>query len=216
MNFNFSTLLNVCLGLCLLALSACSETPTEAIDAPDFSFQKDQTLSAKPNCDVDPSHPTCGGDDGGSGDGSAPMYALLQSSGNSNHAANELVDPDGEGGRLGTAWAAAFDLAWDAGASEFVRHEPGAATSPDCAGIKFGLTEANMKKGKVTTVWVRGYDGTNNYSSDKISVGSQTPNDAGWTLDVQQYIDIGVGNGQNKEYVCTVYLHQIEYALVNP
>jgi hypothetical protein len=144
------------------------------------------------------------------------MYARLVNSGLAEHTANELVDADNEGGRLGS-WAAGLGLLWDDVAGEFVRDDVnGPATSPDCPGLKFGLIEANMKRGKVTTLWVRGYDGTSDYSSDKIDVGSQTPNDAGWTLDVQQDIDIGVGNGQKKEYVCTVYVHQIEYELVNP
>ena len=145
------------------------------------------------------------------------MFADLQTKGGE---VNELeiiypgLPPDHNGGRLGTMWATGFGMVWDG--TKFVSTAI-RATAPLCpAGGSFGLLEANLKGGKVTTVWLRGNDGAGtSWSSDKIDVGSQLPDNGGWTLEVRKNIVVNKGKGQKKDEVCTVYVNDIIFSLVN-
>jgi hypothetical protein len=162
--------------------------------------------------------PDNGGGGGGGDKGKVedpPMYAVLVPSGDTPKA-NELTDPDGEGGRLGGGWAAGLGVIWDDQAQEWVWSDDGRATSDACDG-SFGLLEANMKAGKVTTIWLRGGDskGTD-WSSDKIAVTAQDPDAVnGWTLEIRTDIVINEGKGGQSKPVCTVYVHDVVYCPVS-
>jgi len=199
-----------------LFVAACDEAPSVAPEDSELAYEQVPVLSKKPNCNLDPLPKGCK-DEGGGGAEGPPMFADLTPDGNK---LNELVimqgtnDPRHNGGRLGTMWATGFGMEWDG--IEFVSTAI-RATAPNCpVGGTFGLLEANLKGGKVTTVWLRGNDGAGTtWSSDKIDVGSQLPDNGGWILEVRENIIVNIGKGQKKDKVCTVYVNDIIFSPVN-
>jgi hypothetical protein len=209
MKFRTSACLSIVSALGFLVFSACSEAPTAATD----SHNENTVLGKKPNCQDDPSHPSCADDGGGdSGGDNLAMYANLIPS--SSLHANELVDASGSGGRLGTGWTTGFGLVWSGSGFE---RGPDDAASDACPGINFGLLEGNTKGGDVASVWLRGYRNGVQYSSKRTDVSRQAPSDTGWTLEIRQDMDIYEGNGSgNGTAECTVYVNDVEFVPVNP